>query len=328
MAELTDYKGNKKKKSSGKDIKRSYGISDKILKDNPELVELLQSLKAQRKKGIFYKAADVAQMVSETDWFMKHTEDWMKIQKDRAAKSPELWDALMREQADNIKDKFLAAGGDIDDVTALKYAEDITYGSGWNGDSFELFDDKYIEDAIAGAIDYTKTGIVAGIQMYDFDGKAETLATTLYDTARAYGYDTSLSNGMFTTWFQKSIKGLIDGTLAVEDVDDELMSNAVSRFPGLAKQIQNGSTLMEAADPYLKTIADTWEVPQNTINLNDDIVQQVLNYSSGDNAWAPMNLYDVKKTARQHENWDYTETAKTEKMDIASRMLKDFGFLA
>ena len=142
MVELTDYKGNKKEKSSGRKIKRTYGISDKILKDNSELVELLQILKDQRKKGIFYKATDVAQMVSETPWFMRHTEDWMKIQKDRASKDPALWDALMQEQAGNIKDKFLAAGADIDNPTALKYAEDITYGSGWNGDSFELFDEE------------------------------------------------------------------------------------------------------------------------------------------------------------------------------------------
>ena len=326
MAELTDFKGNKKVKPSGKNIRRTYGISDKILKDNPELVELLQILKDQRKKGIFYKDADVAQMVSETDWFMRHTESWMKIQKDRASKDPDLWDALMQEQADNIKDKFLAAGADIDNPTALKYAEDITYGSGWNGDSFELFDEEYIQDAIAGAIDYTKTGMVAGVEMYDFSGEAETMATTLYETARAYGYDTSLDNSTFTTWFQKSIKGLMDGTLAVEDVDDELMSNAVSRFPGLAKQIQNGATLMEAANPYLQTIADTWEQPVASIDLNSDIVQKVLNFSNGDNKFAPMNLYDAKKEARSHANFDFTEKAKTEKMSIAEMMLKDFGF--
>ena len=43
--------------------------------------------------------------------------------------------------------------------------------------------------------------------------------------------------------------------------------------------------------------------------------------------WQPLNLYDARMMARKDERFDYTSTAIKEKTDIASRILKDFGFL-
>ena len=307
---------------------KSHGISAAALNANPELMTILKDILKDQAKGIIWDAKEIASRLANTEYLKTHTENWMLIEKDRLAKDPAIWNGIVKEKTESIKQQFIAAGADIDDATAIKYAEQTIYGSGWNGESFEIYDEDFLQDTIAQAIDYTKTGMVGGVEVYDYSGAAETQAEALYELARSYGMDTSMSNSGFTSWFQKSIKGMMDGTLAAQDVDDELINNAVGMFPGLKKQLQSGSTLMEAADPYMKMIADTWEVPQNSLTLNDDMVQQVLNYGNGDDGFAPMNLYDVKKKARGHANWDYTETAKEEKMDIASKMLKDFGFLA
>jgi hypothetical protein len=115
--------------------------------------------------------------------------------------------------------------------------------------------------------------------------------------------------------------------LQVQDVDDELRDNAISRFPGLTKQLQRGMTLRDAASPYLRTIASTLEMDESQISLDDNLIQNVLNYSNGDNGFQPMSLYDAKKAARRDSRWQYTETARNEYTDIASGILKDFGFL-
>jgi len=314
-------------KFNRKKFEAEFGVSAAILKANPELMTFLKKIQADQKQGIMWMDADIVGKLKETDWFKRHTSDWMAIQKDRVSKDPGIWDSLINNRADRITEQFRAAGADIDAPTALKYAEQMIYGSGWKNGSFEIYDDKFLQDTINSAIDFTKTKTVNGIEMFDATGKAEEISNTLYQAAQDYGFDTSMSNGVFTSWFQKSLKGLMDGSLQSQDVDDELQDSAMSRFPGLTKQLQRGMTLRQAADPYLQSIANTLELDSGSISLDDDLVQNVLNFSNGDNGFQPMNLYDVKKAARRDSRWDFTETARKEKTDIASQILKDFGFL-
>lgn len=304
-----------------------FGVSNAVLKQNPELQTFLDSILAEQQAGRIWTDVDIARKFKETNWFQKHTADWMAIQKDRVSKDPALWDAAVGSRAEIIKQRFESDGASIDDATARKYAEQMIYGSGWNGESFEIYDEAYLQDTIASAIDFTKTKTINGIEMYDYSGKAEDLSNTLYKTAQDYGFDTSMSNTAFTNWFQKSIKGVLDGSIQAQDVDDELRDNAMSRFPGLAKQLQRGMTLRDATSPYTRVIADTLELDESQISLDDNLIQNVLNYSNGDNGFQPMNLYDTKKAARRDDRWQYTETARKEYTDMASSILKDFGFL-
>ena len=154
------------------------------------------------------------------------------------------------------------------------------------------------------------------------------MAQALYDRAYDYGYPSTVSNDGFKKWFESSIKGLVAGTLNPEDIDDELEKRAMSLFPGLKDQMLRGQSLREAADPQLQAIANTWEVDPKSIDLNDDTVQQVLNYTDEKGNIVPMNLYGTKKTARRHKNFDFTQTAKEEKTNIAGIILRDHGYLA
>ena len=304
-----------------------YGVSKAVLDQNKELQTFLDSILAEQKAGRIWTDLDIARKFKETNWFKQHTSDWMAIQKDRASKDPALWDAVVGARAEELTRRFESEGASIDDATARKYAEQMIYGSGWNGKSFDIYDESYIQDTIASAIDFTKTKTVNGIEMYDYSGKAEELSNSLYKTAQDYGFDTSMSNSAFTNWFQKSVKGVMDGSVQAQDVDDELRDNAMSRFPGLAKQLQRGMSLRDAASPYTRAIADTLELDESQISLDDNLIQNVLNYSNGDNGFQPMNLYDTKKAARRDSRWQYTETARKEYTDMASSILKDFGFL-
>lgn len=308
-------------------IKREYGISKKVLDDNPDLKAVLDKILADVRQGIEYEQADIAQMLGETNWFKRHTANWMKIQKDRAAKDPAIWDALVGSRAEQVKKTYQKAGADIDDETARKYAEQLIYGSGWEGDNFEIYDDEWLAKQLGSAIDFDKKKTVNGIEVYDLKGEAETQAEALYKLANSYGYDTSMSNKAFTSWFEKSLKGVLDGTVAAQDVDDELVESAMSRFPGLAPQLQRGISLRDAADPYLSAIADTLELSRDSISLDDDLVQRVLNGSSTDGSFKPMSLYEAKLAARKDPRWQYTGMAKEEYTGIANIILRDFGFL-
>ena len=113
-----------------------------------------------------------------------------------------------------------------------------------------------------------------------------------------------------------------------EDVDNLLQQRAKSFAPGLAKFIDQGQTLREAADPWLNALAMTWEVDPDSIDLNDDYVQRAINAQDEQGNIAPLNIYDTKKLGRRNKlKFDQTQQAKEEKTGIVQAILRDFGFL-
>ena len=306
-----------------KSLRQEWGIAGGVFDEYPELKNTFREIIAQ---NITDPSRQLA-MLKETDFWQKHTSNWMEVEKSRLSKDPAIWKALVTNRAERIKQQFTEAGAELDDETAIKYAKNMIYGSGWNGEGFTIYDEQWMNDKVVAAIDFTKTKTINGVPMYDLKGKAEEAATEMYSLARDYGMDTAMTNKGFTTWFEKSLKGFLDGSLSKEDVDDELVNNAMSRFPGLTPQLQRGLSVRKAADPYLKSIADTLDLDPESLSLDDNLVQQVLNNVDQSGNFKPMSLYDARLAARRDSRWKYTETAKTEYSDMGSQILKDFGFL-
>jgi hypothetical protein len=138
------------------------------------------------------------------------------------------------------------------------------------------------------------------------------------------GFPLIRTYGLFENDFKDMIKELLNS----KDVDNELEQRAMSLFPGLKDQMLRGQSLREAADPWLNTIANTLEIDVKSLDLNNDTVQQVLNFTDEKGNIKPMNLYSAKKAARRHADFDFTQQAKEEKTNIAGTILKDHGYLA
>lgn len=304
---------------------QTHGYAASVLKRFEELQGILQKI---LQDGITDPSLQLAE-ITNSEWFRSYLPSYIEMEKARQSMAPEIWESRVNTASERIKKKFMAAGADIDDPTARKYAEQMLYGS--SGDvrdgNFQEFDEAWLDDTIADAIDFTKTKTVGGVEFYDLKGTAEQTAQALYEAAYNYGMDTAMSNSAFTSWFEKSMNAIMKGDMALQDVDDELVEQAVSRFPGLTSQLQRGLSLRQAASPYMKTIAEVLEYDESSLGFNDDLVQRVLNSVDGQGNFKPISLYEAKLAARRDPRWDYTETAKNEKTDIASMILKDFGFL-
>jgi hypothetical protein len=324
MAKPTVYKTDKLNLGN---LARDFGIAAATLKGNEELNSVLSGiLNDMRTNGTEYAERDIVQKIQETNWYKTHLTEYLQKEKDRAAK-PEVWEGLKRAKATRIMEQYAASGAEISQDDALVIAEKLMYASGTDANGeMQIYDDTWLKDQIASSIDFSKTSKVGDFEFYDLSGAAGQTATSLYKLANDYGIDSSMSNQAFTNWFEASTKGLIDGTLQQEDVDDELVSMAVSKFPGFAQQLQRGITLKDAVNPYIKTIADTLGYDETMIDLNDNLVKKVLNSVDEQGNFKPMSLYDAELEARRDQRFQYTETAKKEKTDIAAQILKDFGF--
>lgn len=322
-----DY-GLKQDKLTMSKLAANYGIAASVFKNNPEIKDVLKQILKLTREGKEPQPEDIRNMLNNTAWFRDYSETYRRVELDRARMSPERWQANLDEQARKIMESFQGAGAEIDEDTARKYAEQMIYGSGIDEQGNQkIYNENWLMETIGDAIDFTKTKTVGGFEMYDMSGAAEETAQLLYKTANDYGIDSAMTNRAFTSWFEKSFKGLLNKTLQPQDVDDELIDLATSRFPGLAKQMAAGQTLRAAANPYLRVLADELELDADTFDLNDDLAQRVLNSVDDSGNFKPVSLYDAKLAARKDERWKFTEQARTEYTDIGNMILRDFGFL-
>lgn len=268
------------------------------------------------------------QIIKGTSWYQNQTDTQRQFDYAKQT-NPGQFAADLQLNASEIVKKFAANGLNITAQDAIKYAELMMKQAIIQDGKVIRFDNDYINQLMAGAIDFTKNDKIGDRVVYTkLSGNLETLAQSLYKQAWDYGFPQTMSNAGFTNWFETSMKGLVGGTLNPQQVDDQLQARAKSFAPGLANLIDQGQTLRQAADPWLQAMADVWEVGDvNEIDLNDEYVQRALNSTDEKGNVAPINLYDAKKMARRSSKWDMTQNAKEEKTRIASRILQDFGFM-
>lgn len=306
------------------ELAEQYGFAASFLEQFPSLVEVFRKILSDRLVDPNLIQARITQWMSQ----QPYTKAYIDALKQKAATNPKIWNAAVDKAAKTIRQKFLDAGATLpNDQTLRKYAEQSMFGGALINGNWETYDEEYFTKLVNSAIDFTKTKTVGGYTFYDQSGNAEDITTSLYQLAREYGLDSSMSNAAFKSWFEKTARAAVDGQLTKQDIDDELVQFAMSRFPGLAPQLQRGLTLREAADPYLKSISDALEMDAEGLDLNDDLVQRVLNSTDKDGNFKPMSIYQAKLAARKDDRWQYTGQAKGEYSNLANKVLQDFGFL-
>lgn len=302
----------------------NWGYAAGFIQATPELAQLLSDIMAEGTTD----ARVIEARIANSPWGLSYAKTYVEADRIRKG-APDVWASMLDEARTDVMERARNMGADITDEQAIDFAEKflLTTSGKRTEPGYQEYDEKWLNKVLAGAIDFTKTKTIGGVQVYDLAGTAETQAESLYNIAYEYGMDTSMSNEAFTGWFQNAVKRIVSGETTLEDADDEVVNEAISRFPGLAQQLQRGLTLRQAADPYLKVIGETLEYSPGTLGFDDDLVQRVLNNVDPSGNFVPMSLYDAKLAARRDPRWQYTEKAKNEYTDIASTILKDFGLL-
>jgi hypothetical protein len=308
-------------------LQAQYGITAAVINNDPSLLAALNRILGVDGGPMITDPALQEAIVKGTSWYRDQTDTQRSYDYARAT-NPGQFAADLQKNASNIVKQYAAMGLTISANQAIEYANNMMKQAIIKDGKVVRFDQDYLNKLMADSIKFVKTNSIDGRVVYTgLAGKLETMAGKLYTMARDYGFEQTTSNANFDKWFEASMKGLVAGTLNPEDVDNDLQARAKSFAPGLAKFIDQGQTLREAADPWLKAIADTWEMDISAVDLNDDYVQRAINMQDEKGNFTTMNLYDTKKLARRSAKWDTTQTAKEEKTSIASRILKDFGFL-
>jgi hypothetical protein len=92
--------------------------------------------------------------------------------------------------------------------------------------------------------------------------------------------------------------------------------------PDNVKQLlDQGVDLSSIYQPYKQAMAATLEINPNTITLNDPTLRAAIGPDK------EMSIYEYQRSLRKDPRWQYTNNARSEASDVATQVLKDFGFM-
>jgi len=139
----------------------------------------------------------------------------------------------------------------------------------------------------------------------------------LEKTARANGLSLNDSFGSVVDgWIKRIDNG--------EDIDifkNLIRGTAKIGLPDkVAQMIDNGLDLDTVYAPYKKLMATTLEIDPTNISLNDPTLRMAIGPDK------EMSIYEYQNSLRRDPRWQFTDKAREKVSEVASRVLKDFGF--
>lgn len=197
------------------------------------------------------------------------------------------------------------------------------------GVSLDLHQIDFIsEGAIAGgwSADILKSAIAGNAQFSkDNPGSISSTQTTLQGIAASYGVP--ISDQTTFDWAKKVAMGQSDPASFKEWAKNQ----AKLEFPTWAKQLDEGVTVRQLADPYIQDASQLLEISPDQIDLTDAKWQKALHQkdAQGQNV-GPMSRTDWKRTIMEDPTYGYqqTDNAKQAAFSMVDMLKKTFGMSA
>jgi len=192
--------------------------------------------------------------------------------------------------------------GTIDDATKAQLAREIY-------DTANESNQGYIQQKVN-----EKIQVTPGAQATGQTGKS---LAELRNVATANGIDLDKTFGLvLTDWAQKLDQG--------EDINTYKQTIRDVAKRGLPQNIgalmDKGVDLETIYSPYKRAMANTLEINEDTITLDDPTLRSAIT------AEGEKTLYDYQRGLRKDPRWQYTNNARDEVSTIVGTVLRDFGF--
>ena len=126
---------------------------------------------------------------------------------------------------------------------------------------------------------------------------------------KVLGYDT----------IDQAIKDIQTGE-SIDMLSQKIRNYAKTAMPEYVKKlIDEGNDLTDIIAPYRATIAQELELPYNSVDVTDKHIQNALARN--------LSLTDLRTELRKDDRWQYTEAANKQAANLASTVLRDFGYM-
>lgn len=284
------------KQMTPEELAASYGFTYAFLEHNPELKKKFTQAVAETWSSDKFQAE-----VRDTSWWKKNSETMRQAQITQAT-DPATWDAMV--DAETIKVAQLAAEvGAAIPAKKMKTLVQTALKTGLDEDGLRNLLGKYVT--------FTKDGTLQGeAGMHEFTMKE---------------YAANMGIKLDEQTIKSQAQRVIRKVATTQDFESLIRDHAKSMYPSYAKQIDAGQTMKDIASPYTQAMAQTLELPDTDITLDDPNIKAALNGLSSDGKPTGLTLTDFQQKLRSDPRWKQTSQAQNGVLTAGHQVLKDMG---
>jgi hypothetical protein len=127
----------------------------------------------------------------------------------------------------------------------------------------------------------------------------------------------------------QSLKSWLRNIVAVHQTTNDykayIQKQAELAFPNLADKIKSGVTVKDLASPYIQSMAQTLEVDDQSIGLDDQTIRKALQSTGPDGKFESKPLWQFEQDLKKDPRWMQTNNARNSLVGTAQNVLKDWG---
>jgi len=124
---------------------------------------------------------------------------------------------------------------------------------------------------------------------------------------------------------QIEAKNIAMGKKTIDGVKAELAKKAEIEYPTLAERFKTGITTKDIADPVIKLLAKTWEVSEDTIDLDNPLVQSYIRPGGADGKQPALTYAEIKQKAMNDPKFETTTMANELARQSATGLARALG---
>lgn len=277
-----------------------YGPGIAAFLDHPEIGQLIRSSA---------EAGETAEVVTgrlrNTEWW-KRNEASAREWELRTIEDPATTQREVQQSALAMRNLAGQIGVTLDDPTLQSIAADALR-FGWN------------EDEIRGIL----------VAQRDWSKATPTGPGNIGETIRraramANDYMVPISDATLNSLSNRWLTGQLDEA-GVRSYMEQSARARWSNSPQILAGLDRGHTVSQLVDPLRQTIAQTLEMAPEQVDFNDSFFARALSITDDKGATRMMNLGEVAQLARQHESFEFTNTAINEGHALANELVTMFG---
>jgi hypothetical protein len=270
-------------------VDNKFGLTAALIKSYPELQRIYD----------LWVAKDYAQAETEyyqTDYYKNVSSTTSSRTLEKTAK-PGIYAQNLEDYKIKQRKRLNEAGvRNIDDATLEE-----AYLSGWSDNILDI-------KALA--------KVPAGKQLA---GDALGTADALKSYANSFGMTYTPSQ------YDKWTRDIFTGVQTIEDLKNQVRTDAASSYPVYAEQLSKGISLDSLASGYKTSIANILEVDPDSVTWTDPKLRQALQAVGPDGKPMVKPIWQFEKELRSTTEWQYTNNARDTMDTLSLKVLRDWG---
>ena len=292
-----------------KEYLANLGYTLELINSDPSLQTFIKRVRQymDRNKGRVPTAYELDQMKQGIDWFerLNSVQEQARIEQADPRRRAD-WQRSLDLQRQRVRNIATAYGAPLTDEQINSLALDAR---------LDGLEDQEIRNRMRPFLQAAITGEGA------LTGAAEDTERQLVQWARA--------NGLAITGdvVAKYVMNITEGSQTIESAKDDLRRMyLMGQYPAWSDRIQQGFDPVDIAGPYRERIAKSLEIDEDSIDLNDDLLQRGMQGIGQDGKPRVVPMYEFDRMIREDPRWEYTNNAYAAYTKVGTDLLKMFGF--